>query len=96
MELLERDKKSMPDIKFFETARPTRDYTWASSTASKSIRFGGYEFILTKTEALDGPINRAGQWGFIGYETTYTNTEISQEETDRFWQKYLEDTGQAG
>jgi nucleoside-specific outer membrane channel protein Tsx len=82
----------MPDIKFFSPYQLNQDYTYKSPDKSRIISFGGYQFTLTRAKPIYELIH--GAMCFVGYEETYSNSEISQEEADRVWKQYLEETGQ--
>jgi len=88
----------VPDITFFSKARLTSGYeefyTWDKSRAPKSRMLGDWRFYLTSVKPVED-IVAGGRMDFVGYEETYSNPNISQEETDVLWQRYLEETGQA-
>ena len=60
------------------------------------MRLGEWEFTQTSVKPVEGALHPGGKWDFLGYEITYTNSSISQEEADRLMQRYREETGQTG
>lgn len=72
----------MPDITLFSQYK-----------ASDSLMVGDWRFKLTSRKPLYGMVGDTLE--AIGYEETYSNPFISQEETDTLMQKFREETGQA-
>lgn len=82
----------MPEIQFFEEMRPHRDYSMQGK-ARRYITMGAWRFYLTGVRSVCGLLP-SGIYDVIGYEVTYSNSCISQEETDRLMQRFREETGQ--
>jgi hypothetical protein len=83
----------MATVKFFEGAQLARDYTWKKPDAGQRLWLGNHEFTAVNITYVHGLI--AGRMDFVGYEVTYSNPSISQEEADSLLQRYREETGQA-
>lgn len=85
----------MPDIAFFTPPRLTVENTYERRDNITEISFGGWIFTLKSVKPIYGIAHIAGMYGLVGFEETYSNPDITQEETDAIWRKYLEDTGLA-
>lgn len=89
---LKRKNEEMADILFFSPYQLNQDYTYKTPDRGRTLSFGEYQFTLVHTAPVHEMIH--GKMCFVGYIETWRNEEISQEETDRLWNRYLEETGQ--
>jgi hypothetical protein len=84
----------MPDITFFTPPKLRADYTYERRDNDTAITVGDWEFKLKSVEPVYDLVYE--KYDIVGYAETYTNPDITQEELDVLWKKYLEETRQSG
>ena len=83
----------MPDIRLYTPCHATDERYNNHVQGNKHISLGTWRFDCSHVEPVSSP-TPGGRMEVVGYNETYSNPFISQEERDQLWMQFLQETGQ--